>query len=149
MASNETQNTQSHRKQTARENDLSHLEVISQSIGKIFKNSKNEHFKIELSNQLNVKYGRRKKSIQTETMKLLKNNYQWICECNPHKYGRQSTHPSNSNRSVFKNLCKIVKKKTHLTYRCSFVTTAIRHFFLCVKKNVYLIFPKSRHSLKK
>lgn len=73
MTSNETQTTET---RSNRENQASHSTIIGKSIGRIVGNTKNEHFKIETSKQLNVKFERRKKTIQTETMKLLKNNYQ-------------------------------------------------------------------------
>lgn len=80
MSSNETENIDMNKKRSPRDNhnQMSHLTIISKSIGKIVTNTKNEHFKSEMGKQLNVKFGRRKKNIQTETMKLLKTNYLWI-----------------------------------------------------------------------
>lgn len=75
MASNDSQRQLANDKRAMRENQMQHFTTISKSIGKIVKNSSNEEFKSKACNVLNVKMGRRKKTIQTETMKLIRANY--------------------------------------------------------------------------
>lgn len=75
MASNDSQRQLTNDKRAHRENQMEHFATISKSIGKIIKNSSNEEFKSNVCHALNVKMGRRKKTIQTETMKLMKANY--------------------------------------------------------------------------
>lgn len=74
MASNDSQNSKE--KQTPREAKPQHFEVISKSIGRIVDNSTSAAFQAEIGCKLNVKRNRRKRNIQTETMKLLTANYQ-------------------------------------------------------------------------
>lgn len=75
MASNDSQRQLITDKRAHRENHTEHLATISKSIGKIVKNSSNDEFKSDVCNALNVKMGRRKKTIQTQTLKLMKSNY--------------------------------------------------------------------------
>lgn len=62
-------------KRASRERKQFHLDVISKSVGRIIGNSSNAAFQSEINNMLNIRMSRRKKNIQTETMKLLKANY--------------------------------------------------------------------------
>lgn len=75
MATNDSQRQSINDKRAHRENQMEHFQEISKSIGKMVKNSSNEEFKSNVCDALNVKMGRRKKTIQTETMKLMKANY--------------------------------------------------------------------------
>lgn len=76
MASSQSQRVEVNERRFYRDNKVFHLDVISKSIGRIVTNSKNADFQNDVGQMLNVKVGRRKKTIQTETMKLLKTNYQ-------------------------------------------------------------------------
>lgn len=76
MASSQSQRVEVNERRSYRDNKVFHLDVISKSIGRIVTNSKNDDFQNEVAQMLNVKVGQRKKTIQTETMKLLKTNYQ-------------------------------------------------------------------------
>lgn len=58
-----------------RDDKMFHLDTISKSIGRIVTHSKDGNFQADIGQMLNVKVGRRKKTIQIETMKLLKANY--------------------------------------------------------------------------
>lgn len=75
MASNDSQRQSMNDKRAHRENQAEHFATIGKSIGKIVKNSSNDEFKSDVCNALNVKMGRRKKTIQTQTMKLMNDNY--------------------------------------------------------------------------
>lgn len=87
MASSDSQRQLVNDKCANRENQMQHFATISKSIGKIVKNTSNDQFKSDVCNVLNVKPRRRKKTIQTETMKLMKANYQ------------QTNHQMDENRS--------------------------------------------------
>lgn len=75
MALNDSQRQSTNDKRAHRENQADHFATISKSIAKIVKNSSNDEFKSDVCNALSVKMGRRKKTIQTQTMKLMKANY--------------------------------------------------------------------------
>lgn len=97
MASNDSQRHQlMNDKRAHRENQMEHFATISTAIGKIVKNSSNEEFKTNVCNALNVKLGRRKKTIQTETMKLMKANYNQ--PANPPANKNSSKEETNGDR---------------------------------------------------
>lgn len=89
MASNDSQRQLTNDKRAYRENQTEHFATISKSIAKIVKNSSNDEFKSDICNALNVKMGRRTKTIQTQTMKLMKANYNQPANQNSEK------NPSN------------------------------------------------------
>lgn len=75
-------------------NKMCHLDVISKSIGRIVNHSKNSNFQADIGKMLNVKVGRRKKTTQTETMKLLKVNYQVTTQSQIKKDQQNKDQPS-------------------------------------------------------
>lgn len=87
MESNDTQHM--NEKRTLREIQPQHFEVISKSIGQIVGNSTSTTFQAEIGTKLNVKRNRRKKNIQTETMKLLTANYQTNTQSEHARNGEQ------------------------------------------------------------
>lgn len=76
MSSSEKQKSHVNEKASFRVNEIQHLNIISKSIGRIVNNATDVKFKSEVSKTLNVKIGHRKKTVQTEVMKLAKSNYQ-------------------------------------------------------------------------
>lgn len=76
MASNNSQKPEFNEKRVYRENHQLHFDAIGKSIGKIVHNSNDAKFKSEVCQLLNVKIGRRKKTVQSEIMKLMKSNYE-------------------------------------------------------------------------
>lgn len=84
MASNESQRVVCNEKRAFRENKIAHYETMSKSINRIVKNSKNVALQAEISEMLNVKIDHRKRNIQSETFKLMKDNFQAKCDGTKH-----------------------------------------------------------------
>lgn len=76
MAANDNPKPESNEKRAYRGNQLQHFETISKSIGKIVNNTNNADFRSQVCELMNVKIGRRKKTVQSQVMKLLNTNYQ-------------------------------------------------------------------------
>lgn len=94
MASNDSQKPEFNEKRAHRENQQFHFESISKSIEAMVHRTNNTKFKSDVFNMLNIKTGHRKKSVQSQIMKLLKTNYQ---EKNPPKERNPKLQTTNSS----------------------------------------------------